>query len=95
LIRISKKELRTIRNCVIVRASDCRWTRTMIVCLCHRVSDRDISAAAQRGTTCFERLQDELNVSSSCGSCMDCAREVFDQACAAVAARSTTAAPAA
>lgn len=53
----------------------------MIVCLCHRVSDRDIRAAAQAGTTCFEVLQDELRVASSCGSCHDCAREVFDHAC--------------
>ena len=55
----------------------------MIVCLCHRVSDRDIRAAVQQGTTCFEVLQDDLRVASSCGCCGDCAREVFDAACAA------------
>ena len=56
--------------------------RTMIVCLCHRVSDRDIKVAVRSGTTCFEVLQDDLRVAASCGCCHDCAREVFDAACA-------------
>ncbi len=51
----------------------------MIVCLCHRVSDRDIAQAVRSGTTCFEILQDETRVASSCGCCLDCARSVFDQ----------------
>lgn len=51
----------------------------MIVCLCHRVSDRDIAQAVRSGTTCFEILQDETRVASSCGCCLDCARAVFDQ----------------
>ena len=53
----------------------------MIVCLCHRLSDRDIHAQVASGTRCFELLQDETQVASSCGSCHDCAREVFDSAC--------------
>jgi bacterioferritin-associated ferredoxin len=52
----------------------------MIVCLCHRVSDRDIRAAVGSGTRCFDVLQDDLRVASSCGRCQDCAREVFDAA---------------
>lgn len=55
----------------------------MIVCLCHRVSDRDIDAAVKTGTRCFDELQDDLRVASSCGCCHDCAREVFDAALAA------------
>jgi len=54
----------------------------MIVCLCHRVSDRDIQAAVRGGTACFEVLQDDLRVASSCGCCHDCARALFDDACA-------------
>jgi bacterioferritin-associated ferredoxin len=54
----------------------------MIVCLCHRVSDRDIVNAVRSGIDCFDVLQDETQVSSSCGCCHDCAREVFDAACA-------------
>lgn len=57
----------------------------MIVCLCHRVSDRDIARAVASGTRCFEVLQDDTRVASSCGCCHDCAREVFDEALAAPA----------
>ena len=53
----------------------------MIVCLCHRISDRDIRREVSEGTHCFEMLQDHTRVASSCGSCHDCAREVFDSAC--------------
>ena len=56
----------------------------MIVCLCHRISDRDIRREVSTGTHCFEVLQDQTRVASSCGSCDDCAREVFDSACATV-----------
>jgi bacterioferritin-associated ferredoxin len=56
------------------------WRRTMIVCLCHRVSDRDIHREVAAGTACFEQLQDETRLASSCGACHDCAREVFDAA---------------
>lgn len=52
----------------------------MIVCLCRRVSDRDIAAAVQSGVDNFEILQDRTGVSSCCGCCLDCAREVFDAA---------------
>ncbi len=52
----------------------------MIVCLCHRVSDRDITRAVQSGIRCFEVLQDETRVASSCGCCLESAREIFDSA---------------
>lgn len=52
----------------------------MIVCICHRISDRDITQAVRSGAQCFETLQDETRLASSCGSCLDCAREVFDAA---------------
>jgi bacterioferritin-associated ferredoxin len=55
----------------------------MIVCLCHRISDRDIANAVRSGVSCFDVLQDDTRVASSCGCCHDCAREVFDAACAA------------
>jgi len=54
----------------------------MIICLCHRVSERDIERAVAGGVHCFEVLQDETRLASSCGSCHDCAREVFDAAMA-------------
>jgi bacterioferritin-associated ferredoxin len=52
----------------------------MIVCLCRRISDRDIRRAVQDGVADFEALQDETGVASHCGCCHDCAREVFDGA---------------
>lgn len=52
----------------------------MIVCLCHRVSDRDIRHAVDAGVRNFDVLQDETRVASACGCCHDCAREVFDSA---------------
>jgi bacterioferritin-associated ferredoxin len=49
----------------------------MIVCVCHRVSDRDIARAVLDGCTSFDELQFELAVSTSCGKCHDCAWETF------------------
>ncbi len=63
----------------------------MIVCLCHRVSDRDIARAVRSGTRCFEILQDDTRVASSCGACSTCAREVFDAACAQAPANASRA----
>ena len=55
----------------------------MIVCLCHRISDRDIRRDVAAGVRSFDLLQDETGVASACGCCHDCAREVFDTAMAA------------
>jgi bacterioferritin-associated ferredoxin len=52
---------------------------TMIVCVCHRVSDRDIAIAAAAGCPDFETLQDELRVATACGACHDCACAVFEE----------------
>ncbi|UXH77548.1 (2Fe-2S)-binding protein [Roseateles amylovorans] len=58
----------------------------MIVCLCHRVSDRDIRRSVAEGVHNFDVLQDDTKVAAACGSCHDCAREVFDEALQACAA---------
>lgn len=65
----------------------------MIVCVCHRVSDRDIVREAQHGCSSFEELQDELRVATACGRCGDCARATFDaaRACRPTAAESLAA----
>lgn len=49
----------------------------MIVCVCHRVSDRDIARAVQDGCASFDELQFDLSVATACGKCHDCARETF------------------
>lgn len=66
----------------------------MIVCLCHRISDRDIQVAVKSGTASFDDLQDDLRVATACGCCRDSALEVFGSACACSGA-SSGAAPAA
>lgn len=64
----------------------------MIVCICHRVSDRDIAREVKAGCRDFNELQDELRVGTACGACTDCARQTFDGQlrthCAATPARS-------
>jgi bacterioferritin-associated ferredoxin len=51
----------------------------MIVCVCHRVSDRAIAAAVHEGCCSFEQLQAELGVATRCGACRGCAREAFER----------------
>jgi bacterioferritin-associated ferredoxin len=53
----------------------------VIVCVCHRVSDRDIEREVRHGCASFDELQDDLRVGTACGTCTDCARDTFD-ACA-------------
>jgi bacterioferritin-associated ferredoxin len=56
----------------------------MIVCVCHRVSDRDIARAVQHGCASFDALQDDLRVATGCGACGDCARDTFEAHCTQV-----------
>ena len=51
----------------------------MIVCVCHRISDRDIRRVAPSCHS-FDDLQMDTGVSTCCGRCEDCAREVYTQA---------------
>jgi bacterioferritin-associated ferredoxin len=52
----------------------------MIVCICRRISDRDIRREAHSGCANFEELQLELGVATCCGCCEETALEVFDRA---------------
>jgi bacterioferritin-associated ferredoxin len=52
----------------------------VIVCVCHRVSDRDIEREARHGCASFDELQDDLRVGTACGRCLDCAHDIFDAA---------------
>jgi bacterioferritin-associated ferredoxin len=51
----------------------------MIVCVCNRVSDRDIARAVDEGCASFEELQAELGVGTRCGACGPCAQATFDR----------------
>ena len=50
----------------------------MIVCVCHRVSDRDIARHVRAGMG-FDDIQFELGVATQCGQCESCARDVVAQ----------------
>jgi bacterioferritin-associated ferredoxin len=50
----------------------------MIICICHRISDRDIARHARAGMG-FDEIQLELGVATQCGQCEACARDVVDQ----------------
>ena len=66
----------------------------MIVCVCHRVSDREIARHARAGMS-FDEIQFELGVATQCGCCESCARDVVAQCSASqpVAALRNDAAP--
>ena len=50
----------------------------MIVCVCRRVSDREIARHAHAGMS-FDEIQFELGVAMQCGRCEGCARDVVAQ----------------
>lgn len=50
----------------------------MIVCVCNRVSDREIVRHARAGLS-FDDIQLELGVATCCGRCEGCAREMVAQ----------------
>jgi bacterioferritin-associated ferredoxin len=52
----------------------------MIVCVCRRVSDREIARHARAGMS-FDEIQFELGVATQCGQCEGCARDVVAQCC--------------
>lgn len=55
----------------------------MIVCVCKRVSDREIVRHAHAGMD-FDDIQFELGVATQCGRCEGCARDIVAQ-CSATA----------
>jgi bacterioferritin-associated ferredoxin len=50
----------------------------MIVCVCRRVSDREIARHARAGMG-FDDIQFELGVATQCGQCEGCARDIVAQ----------------
>lgn len=61
---------------------------TMIVCLCHRVTDSQIKRHVAAGCCSFDELQDQTRVATGCGCCREYALQVYEDAlCCAGAAR--------
>jgi bacterioferritin-associated ferredoxin len=63
--------MRTILNII-------HLSPAMIICVCHRVSDRTIRQCARQGMA-FDDLQLELGVATQCGKCESCARAVWQE----------------
>jgi bacterioferritin-associated ferredoxin len=63
----------------------------MIVCVCHRVSDRDIRRHVEAGCESFEALQFATGAATCCGCCDTCARSTFADAHAEKATRQASA----
>lgn len=53
----------------------------MIICVCRRISDREIARHARAGMG-FDDIQMELGVATQCGRCESSARDVVAQCCA-------------
>lgn len=51
----------------------------MIVCVCRRISHREIESQANECNS-FDELQMNTGISTACGRCSDCAQAVFEQA---------------
>lgn len=49
----------------------------MYVCICNRVTDKDIKRAATEGATSVSDLRHMLGVSNQCGSCEQAAQDVL------------------
>jgi len=53
----------------------------MYVCLCHKVTDNDIHHLVRtEGVTSMRGLREQLGVSTQCGKCARCAKEVLQEA---------------
>ncbi len=50
----------------------------MIVCVCHRVSDKTIALSAQQGAG-FDDIQLEHGVATQCGKCECTARRIWSE----------------
>lgn len=57
----------------------------MYVCICRQVTDRDIRQAVAQGASRMRDLREQLGVSSQCGKCAGCARDVLKEARASCA----------
>jgi len=52
----------------------------MFVCICNKVTDRQIREACDNGAMSINCLKDRLKVATCCGRCEDCAKRVLRDA---------------
>ena len=51
----------------------------MIVCICNRITEKDVRAAARAGASTPEEAYACLGCEAQCGCCLDYAQEVIDE----------------
>ena len=51
----------------------------MYVCLCHAVTEKQISEAVAQGAKCMKDLRATLGITVTCGKCASCARDCLKQ----------------
>ena len=49
----------------------------MYICICNKVTDKQIRNAVEDGASTLDHLRDGLNVASCCGRCEECANKVL------------------
>ena len=54
----------------------------MYVCICKAITDQDIRQAVANGVDDLASIQTHLGAATNCGTCMDHAQEVIDEALA-------------
>ena len=52
----------------------------MYICICKAITDEDIKNAVNDGAQDLAAVQSQLGVSTGCGTCLEHAEEVIDQA---------------
>ena len=57
-----------------------RTNRTVYVCICNGVTERDIREAAESGCRSVPELTMRTGAGANCGSCLDMAAELLEQA---------------
>lgn len=57
-----------------------RQDRTVYVCICNGITDHDIRRAAEAGCSSMAELTMRTGVGACCGSCVDTAAALLDEA---------------
>lgn len=51
----------------------------MVVCVCNRITEKEVREAARAGATCPYTAYGRLDTEPQCGCCLDYAQEIIDE----------------
>ena len=60
--------------------SHSRYMKSMYVCVCNAITDRDLAGLASEGVGCAKEAYRRLGGAPVCGRCLDFAQDVIDGA---------------